>query len=82
MISQYGDLVATLGKAGEVKVVKSEAEVPKGSGSINYETDMIYVQLGEYINFEEESKKYQKKLDEIQGFIDNIRKKTEVKDYQ
>lgn len=63
-------------------VVKSEADIPKGCGTANVSTTKIFVSLKQYLDLDKEIQKLEKKLLEVQGFIDRVIKKTQVKDYK
>lgn len=62
--------------------MKSETEVPKGCGTANVGTTKLFVSLKQYLNLDQEIQRLEKKLQEVQGFIDRIVKKTQVKDYK
>jgi valyl-tRNA synthetase len=65
-----------------VKIVKSEADIPKGCGTSHVGTTKIYVMLKQYLDLDKEIQKLEKKLDEVQGAIDRVQKKTQIKDYK
>lgn len=56
--------------------------MPKGCGTANVGTTKLFVSLKQYLNLDQEIQRLEKKLQEVQGFIDRIVKKTQVKDYK
>lgn len=75
-------MISTLAKTSGIKIVKSEADIPKGCGTSNIGTTKIFVALKQYLDLDKETDKLNKKLGEIQAQIDRIIKKTEGKDYE
>jgi valyl-tRNA synthetase len=82
ILERERELIATLSKTASVTVVKSEADIPKGCGTANVSTTKIFVSLKQYLDLDKEIQKLEKKLLEVQGFIDRVIKKTQVKDYK
>lgn len=82
LISSYSELISSLAKVGEVKIVSSKESNPKGCMSVlSSGCFTVNVEIIKFIKVEDEIKKIQKLIDEKQKPLDALKKKITGKDY-
>ena len=83
LIEADQELITTLAKSGKISFLSNSAEVPKGCiMDISSNTAEIYVNVSEHINVKGEITRLEKKIEENNKFIENIKKKTSAADYE
>jgi len=76
------ELIVTLAKCGKVSGVSGSADIPKGCVmDIAVNTAEVHVNVSEHINVASEITRLEKKVDEINKFIEGVKKKMNIPDY-
>ena len=82
LIETDQELILTLAKSGNVKVITNSGDVPKGCiMDIASNTAEVFVNVSEHVNIRAEITRLEKKIDENNKQIENTKKKMSVPDY-